>query len=106
MSPIARGSYRAKTLRESPLRYRARKRGPEPRFRVVEHSVCTPSLSLPKGRGAIRGIGEKLSINATKGTATFHRVAVLAETSNSQKTRARDQLSQKGDLSCSIASRL
>ena len=30
-----------------------------------------PSLSLPKGGGAIRDIGEKFSVNAVTGTASF-----------------------------------
>src|SRR4051794_16084229 len=30
-----------------------------------------PSLSLPKGGGAIRGIGEKFSVNAVTGTSSM-----------------------------------
>src|SRR5271165_603060 len=34
-------------------------------------SVQPPSLSLPKGGGAIHGIGEKFSVNPANGTASF-----------------------------------
>lgn len=34
-------------------------------------SVIIPSVSLPKGGGAIKGIDEKFSVNAVNGTATF-----------------------------------
>src|SRR5215475_1799041 len=34
-------------------------------------SGTLPSLSLPKGGGAIRGIGEKFSINPVTGTGTM-----------------------------------
>ncbi len=38
----------------------------------AEHSAFTPpSISLPKGGGAIRGIGEKLSANPVTGTASM-----------------------------------
>ncbi|UPT86954.1 hypothetical protein HAP41_0000043195 [Bradyrhizobium barranii subsp. apii] len=33
-------------------------------------SISVPSLSLPKGGGALRGIGEKFSVNACTGTGT------------------------------------
>src|SRR5215472_9822265 len=32
---------------------------------------AAPTLSLPKGGGAIRGIGEKFSVNSVNGTASF-----------------------------------
>ncbi len=35
------------------------------------HVLSPPSVSLPKGGGAIRGIGEKLSANPFTGSATF-----------------------------------
>ena len=33
--------------------------------------VAAPSPSLPKGGGALRGLGEKLTINAASGTVTL-----------------------------------
>lgn len=36
-----------------------------------DHLIATPSLSLPKGGGAIRGIGEKFSVNPANGTASL-----------------------------------
>ena len=35
------------------------------------HAIEAPSISLPKGGGAIKGIDEKFSINAVNGTASF-----------------------------------
>ncbi len=34
-------------------------------------SAQAPTLSLPKGGGAIRGIGEKFSVNPASGTGSF-----------------------------------
>src|SRR3954454_18234785 len=34
-------------------------------------AVSAPNVSIPKGGGAIRGIGEKLSANAARGTGTL-----------------------------------
>ena len=34
-------------------------------------SAQSPTLSLPKGGGAIHGIGEKFSVNPANGTASF-----------------------------------
>jgi hypothetical protein len=34
----------------------------------AEKGFSTPSISLPKGGGAIRGIGEKLTANPVTGT--------------------------------------
>jgi RHS repeat-associated protein len=35
------------------------------------NAIETPSISLPKGGGAIKGIDEKFSVNAVNGTASF-----------------------------------
>lgn len=35
------------------------------------NSFAAPSLSLPKGGGAVRGIGEKFAVNPATGTASF-----------------------------------
>lgn len=35
-------------------------------------SISNPSLSLPKGGGALKGIGEKFSVNAVSGTGSFN----------------------------------
>ena len=37
----------------------------------VGESAQPPTLSLPKGGGAIRGIGEKFAVNPANGTASF-----------------------------------
>src|SRR5262245_55707104 len=34
-------------------------------------SISPPAISLPKGGGAIKGIGEKFSVNAVNGTGSF-----------------------------------
>ena len=39
-------------------------------YKNERESNLLPSISLPKGGGAIRGIGEKLSVNAVTGTAS------------------------------------
>ena len=36
-----------------------------------ETSLSTPSISLPKGGGAIRGIGEKFAANPVTGTGSL-----------------------------------
>ena len=36
------------------------------------HAIEVPSISLPKGGGAIRGIDEKFSVNAVNGTASLN----------------------------------
>jgi len=36
-----------------------------------QSSVSAPALTLPKGGGAIKGIGEKFSVNAVSGTGSF-----------------------------------
>jgi hypothetical protein len=41
------------------------------RFASTSVLDSLPSLSLPKGGGAIRGIGEKVSVNPATGTASF-----------------------------------
>jgi hypothetical protein len=38
---------------------------------AAEKSFSAPSLTLPKGGGAIRGIGEKLGANPVSGTGTL-----------------------------------
>ena len=37
----------------------------------LSNPAVLPSLSLPKGGGAIRGIGEKFSVNAATGTGSI-----------------------------------
>ncbi len=39
--------------------------------KTKSNSVDIPSISLPKGGGAIKGIDEKFSVNAVNGTSTF-----------------------------------
>lgn len=39
--------------------------------KTKSNAIETPSISLPKGGGAIRGIDEKFSVNAINGTASF-----------------------------------
>lgn len=39
--------------------------------KTKSNSIEIPSLSLPKGGGAIKGIDEKFSVNAVNGTASF-----------------------------------
>lgn len=39
--------------------------------KTKSNAIETPSLSLPKGGGAIKGIDEKFSVNAVNGTASF-----------------------------------
>jgi RHS repeat-associated protein len=39
--------------------------------RTKSNAIEIPSLSLPKGGGAIKGIDEKFSVNAVNGTASF-----------------------------------
>lgn len=39
--------------------------------KTVSDTLKIPSISLPKGGGAIRGIDEKFSVNAVNGTASF-----------------------------------
>jgi RHS repeat-associated protein len=39
---------------------------------AIEKKSVVPSLSLPKGGGAIRGIGEKFSTNPVTGTGSLH----------------------------------
>ena len=39
--------------------------------RTKSNAIEIPSISLPKGGGAIKGIDEKFSVNAVNGTATF-----------------------------------
>ena len=38
---------------------------------ATQKSIAAPSISLPKGGGAIRGIGEKFSTNVSNGTASL-----------------------------------
>src|SRR4051812_17963208 len=35
------------------------------------YAIDVPSISLPKGGGALKGIDEKFSVNAVNGTASF-----------------------------------
>ena len=44
----------------------------EQKFGSRENSVQLPSISLPTGGGAIRGIDEKLSVNPATGTASLN----------------------------------
>ena len=44
--------------------------GPEQRT-TESNAIDVPSLSLPTGGGAIKGIDEKFSVNAVNGTATL-----------------------------------
>lgn len=37
----------------------------------AQHGSSAPSISLPKGGGAIRGIGEKLAANPIAGTGSM-----------------------------------
>lgn len=39
--------------------------------KTKSNSIEVPSISLPKGGGAIKGIDEKFSVNAVNGTASF-----------------------------------
>src|SRR5687767_4059183 len=39
--------------------------------RTESNAIETPSIALPKGGGAIKGIDEKFSVNAVNGTASF-----------------------------------
>src|SRR5437868_6278742 len=39
--------------------------------KTKSNSIEVPSITLPKGGGAIKGIDEKFSVNATSGTASF-----------------------------------
>lgn len=39
--------------------------------KTKSNAIEVPSISLPKGRGAIKGIDEKFSVNAVNGTAPF-----------------------------------
>ena len=39
--------------------------------KTKSNTIETPSISLPKGGGAIKGIDEKFSVNAINGTASF-----------------------------------
>lgn len=41
------------------------------RGKTKSNAISTPSLELPKGGGAIKGIDEKFSVNAVNGTAGF-----------------------------------
>ena len=41
------------------------------RGQTKSNSIEIPSISLPKGGGAIKGIDEKFSVNAVNGTASF-----------------------------------
>jgi len=41
------------------------------RGKTKSNAIEIPSISLPKGGGAIKGIGEKFSVNAVNGTASF-----------------------------------
>ncbi len=39
--------------------------------KTKSNAIEIPSISLPKGGGAIKGIDEKFSVNAVNGTASF-----------------------------------
>src|SRR5437868_10507015 len=39
--------------------------------KTKSNSIEVPSINLPKGGGAIKGIDEKFSVNAVNGTASF-----------------------------------
>ena len=39
--------------------------------KTKSNAIETPSISLPKGGGAIKGIDEKFSVNAINGTSSF-----------------------------------
>ena len=39
--------------------------------KTKSNAIETPSISLPKGGGAIKGVDEKFSVNAVNGTASF-----------------------------------
>ena len=39
--------------------------------KTKSNAIEVPSISLPKGGGAIKGIDEKFSVNAVNGTASF-----------------------------------
>ena len=39
--------------------------------KTKSNSIEIPSISLPKGGGAIKGIDEKFSVNAVNGTSSF-----------------------------------
>ncbi len=39
--------------------------------KTKSNAIKVPSISLPKGGGAIKGIDEKFSVNAVNGTASF-----------------------------------
>src|SRR3954468_20972547 len=41
------------------------------RGKTKSNAIDIPSISLPKGGGAIKGIDEKFSVNAVNGTASF-----------------------------------
>src|SRR4030067_2698998 len=41
------------------------------RGKTKSNTIETPSIALPKGGGAIKGIDEKFSVNAVNGTASF-----------------------------------
>ena len=42
-----------------------------PEREMQDHAQDSPTLQLPKGGGAIRGIGEKFSVNALTGTGSM-----------------------------------
>lgn len=39
--------------------------------KTKSNAIEVPSISLPKGGGALKGIDEKFSVNAVNGTAAF-----------------------------------
>ena len=41
------------------------------RGKTKSNAIEMPSIALPKGGGAIKGIDEKFSVNAVNGTASF-----------------------------------
>lgn len=43
----------------------------KPKQKEKSNNISVPSLSLPKGGGAIKGIDEKFSVNAVNGSASF-----------------------------------
>src|ERR1043165_7461953 len=53
------------------------KNNPGPQFlktdggKTKSNAIEIPSISLPKGGGAVKGIDEKFSVNAVNGTAAF-----------------------------------
>src|SRR5713226_1356742 len=48
-----------------------RETGPEEPAQQHANTIDIPSLSLPTGGGAIKGIDEKFAVNAANGTATL-----------------------------------